>query len=127
MVFKSCLRGGIWDSQIFHKIGDQCDWLFHHCKEFSSSTSCRFLSALSDCPPNLLLIVGWTGYLFIKAGGYGKAGDASAGFTRQVLPALSKMETGSRLFIIDMDTGQRFPPSVTIAYGFGSLMNLYYP
>jgi len=74
-----------------------------------------------------LLIVGWTGYLFIKAGGYGKAGDASAGFTRQVLPALSKMETGSRVFIIDMDTGQRFPPSVTIAYGFGSAMNLYYP
>lgn len=74
-----------------------------------------------------LLIVGWTGHLFIKAGGYGKAGEASAGFTRQVLPALSKMATGSRVFIIDMDASQRFSPTKTIAYGFGSLMNLYYP
>lgn len=77
--------------------------------------------------PIVLILAAWTGYLFTRAGGYGQAGNASAEFTRQVLPTVSKLETGGRVFIIDTGSTQRFSPSKTVSYGFGSLLNLYYP
>ena len=77
--------------------------------------------------PLILIIFAWIGYFYVRAGISAEKGKSSVVFTRQVVQAVSKMKTGSRIFIVDMDRDKRYSPTGTVAYGFASLLNLYYP
>lgn len=74
-----------------------------------------------------LLLLGWGRYLFTKSASYGKYGKISAQFTEQVVRTVSEMPSGAKVYIIDRHYGEDFSPSKIIAYGFNSLLNLYYP
>jgi len=73
------------------------------------------------------LLLGWGRYLFTKSASYGKYGKISAQFTEQVVRAVSETPSGAKVYIIDRQFGEDFSPSKIIAYGFNSLLNLYYP
>ncbi|MFC2155424.1 hypothetical protein ACFLRB_02900 [Acidobacteriota bacterium] len=74
-----------------------------------------------------LLAAGWVGYLFSKAVPIGEKGEASAGFSEQVVLALHDIPAKSTIIIIDKHHSSKNSPSKVIAYGFHSLLNLYYP
>jgi hypothetical protein len=83
----------------------------------------RFAVLLLPVP----LLFTWMVCLFIRAGEYGKAGEISSSFTRQLVPAISAVKNGRRLVIIDPDSEKS--PSLTrsIGYGLDPLLALYYP
>jgi hypothetical protein len=76
---------------------------------------------------SVLVFATWTIVLFIRASEYGKAGEVSSGFTRQLIPAVSDMKNWQRIVIIDLDSEKSLSPSRSISYGLNPLMALYYP
>lgn len=74
-----------------------------------------------------MLAVGWVGYLFLKAVPIGEKGKASARFSEQVVYTLHGIPAESTIVILDKHHGDTYSPSKVIAYGFNSLLNLYYP
>ena len=75
----------------------------------------------------VLLSVTWIGYLFVNTAVRGEKGKHSTVFTQQVLGTTSTIKAGSQILVIDMEKGKRLSPTGTVSYGFGSLLNLYYP
>ena len=74
-----------------------------------------------------LLLLGWGRYFFTKSASYGKYGRISAQFTEQVIRTVSEFLSGTEVYIVDRHFGEDLSPSGIIAYGFNSLLNLYYP
>lgn len=75
----------------------------------------------------VLVLSTWMVSLFIRASEYGKAGEISTGFTRQLIPAVSEMKNWQRLVIIDLDSEKSSSPTRSISYGLDPLLALYYP
>lgn len=74
-----------------------------------------------------ILSVTWIGYLFLKAESIEKKGRASARFTDQVVYSIHKVPAGSEIIIMDKHYNDKYSPAKVIAYGFDSLLDLYYP
>ncbi len=75
----------------------------------------------------VLVLSTWMVSLFIRASEYGKAGEVSTNFTRQLIPAVSGMKNWQRLVIIDPDSEKSSSLTRSISYGLDPLMALYYP
>lgn len=74
-----------------------------------------------------LLLLGWVRYLYLKSVSIGERGEISARFSGQVVQAVSEIPPWSRVFIIDTHFAEKQSPTDIIAYGFNSLLHLYYP
>lgn len=74
-----------------------------------------------------LLLLGWVRYLYLKSVSVGERGEISARFSVQVVQAVSDLPPWSRVFIIDTHFDEKQSPTDLIAYGFNSLLHLYYP
>lgn len=74
-----------------------------------------------------ILSTAWLGYLFFKAESIEDKGRASSRFTDQVVYATHKIPPGSEIVIVDKHYDDKYSPAKIIAYGFNSLLNLYYP
>jgi hypothetical protein len=77
--------------------------------------------------PLLILIIGWLGYFWSRTSGYGKRGEISSQFSRDLLEVRTRIKKNARILVIDMDKDDFLSLTNCVAYGFNSMLKLYMP
>jgi hypothetical protein len=77
--------------------------------------------------PLVLLTAAWFSYLVVRSVAYGKEGSVSQHFSQKLSSAVSSLEPGSQIYIIDTERGEKHSPSGVISYGLDALLKMVHP
>ncbi|MCP5049561.1 MAG: hypothetical protein GY940_20495 [bacterium] len=75
----------------------------------------------------MLFTVMWLGYLYLRANAYSESGQCSEHFIQRLRESATGVPPGSRVLLIDEKAKEKHSPTHIVAYGFDSLLRLYYP